>query len=132
MKYLKLFGIVWALPATIVGLVVGTLSLPWGGRVRIRSGCVEFYGRPLAWLLGRLSVRVSVSAMTLGHVILGRNEVELDEAFRHERVHVHQYERWGPFFVPAYLGVSVYLWLRGRDPYWDNPFEVEAYRSDLS
>ena len=23
-----------------------------------------------------------------------------------------------------------WLWLRGRDPYFDNPFEVEAYRSE--
>jgi hypothetical protein len=43
-------------------------------------------------------------------------------------VHVRQYERWGPLFVPAYLVSSLVLWLRGRDPYWDNPFEVEARR----
>jgi hypothetical protein len=29
--------------------------------------------------------------------------------------------------VPAYLGCSAWLWLRGRHPYWDNPFEREAY-----
>ena len=45
----------------------------------------------------------------------------------HERVHVRQCERWGPLFVPAYLGVSLWLMARGRDAYRDNPFEVEAY-----
>jgi hypothetical protein len=28
---------------------------------------------------------------------------------------------------PAYLLSSLYLWLAGRNPYRDNPFEREAY-----
>ena len=39
-----------------------------------------------------------------------------------------QYERWGPIFIPAYLSCSAYLWMRNKDAYRDNPFEVEAYR----
>ena len=65
--------------------------------------------------------------MTLGHVILGASEADLDAARRHEQVHVRQYERWGPLFIPAYLAASAWLWLRGRDPYRDNPFERQAY-----
>ena len=34
---------------------------------------------------------------------------------------------WGPFLGPAYLGCSFFLWLKGRDPYRDNPFEREAF-----
>ena len=34
------------------------------------------------------------------------------------------------FEIPAYLGASAYLFLRGRDAYRDNPFEVEAYAVD--
>jgi hypothetical protein len=68
--------------------------------------------------------------MTLGHVILGRDTAALAATREHERVHVRQYERWGPLFIPAYLGCSLYLWLRRRDPYYDNPFEVEAYEGD--
>ncbi len=45
----------------------------------------------------------------------------------HERVHVHQYERWGPLFLPAYAAASVIAWSRGRHYYLDNAFEVEAY-----
>jgi hypothetical protein len=45
-------------------------------------------------------------------------------------VHVRQYERWGPFFIPAYLLCSVWLMLRGYNAYLDNPFEVEAYAID--
>jgi hypothetical protein len=51
----------------------------------------------------------------------------LDYSRRHELVHVAQYERWGPLFVPAYLACSAWMWLIGRDPYLDNPFEEEAY-----
>ena len=65
--------------------------------------------------------------MTLGHCVLGRTRADLVRSRRHELVHVAQYERWGPLFVPAYLLCSAWLWLRGRDPYLDNPFEVEAY-----
>jgi hypothetical protein len=43
---------------------------------------------------------------------------------------VKQYERWGPFFIPAYLGSSAWMWLRGRDAYRDNPFEAEAFADD--
>ena len=68
--------------------------------------------------------------MTLGHCVLGRTPSDLDRSRRHELVHVAQYERWGPLFVPAYLVCSVWLWLRGRDSYRDNPFEVEAYAAE--
>jgi hypothetical protein len=65
--------------------------------------------------------------MTLGHSILGQSAAALDIARDHEHVHVRQCERWGPLFPFAYLGISLWLWLIGRDAYRDNPFEVEAY-----
>ena len=42
-------------------------------------------------------------------------------------VHVRQFERWGPFMGPAYLISSFMLWIIGRRPYRDNPFEREAF-----
>ena len=45
--------------------------------------------------------------MTLGHVVLGRSAAALAETRAHERVHVTQCERWGPFFVPAYAASSL-------------------------
>ena len=68
--------------------------------------------------------------MTLGHVIIGQNPYYLNAARNHEYIHVQQYERWGPFFVPAYLLSSLYLWVIKRDPYRDNPFEIEAYAKE--
>jgi hypothetical protein len=81
----------------------------------------------VTWLLKRIPNGGGVLAMTLGHTIVGQTAEGLRIARAHEQVHVRQYERWGPFFIPAYLLCSGYLWLRKKDSYRDNPFEVEAY-----
>lgn len=94
----------------------------------MRQGCLEFYGGPVTAILSRIPPGQSTSAMTLGHVILGQSPEELSICRDHEQVHVSQYERWGPFFIPLYLGWSLLLWFQSRDAYLDNPFEVEAYR----
>jgi hypothetical protein len=67
--------------------------------------------------------------MTLGHVVLCVDEID-DATLAHELVHVAQYERWGPLFVPCYLGASGVAALRGGDVYRDNPFETAARRLD--
>lgn len=115
----------WASPASLIGLCVGTLGLLSGGGYQLRRGVLEFYGGAVAWSLSRLWIRAR--AMTLGHTILGLTPHDLDVTRDHEHVHVRQYARWGPFFIPAYLLCSVVLWVRGRNPYLDNPFEVEAF-----
>jgi hypothetical protein len=68
-----------------------------------------------------------VLALTLGHVILGRDRSCLERCRRHERVHVGQYERWGPLFLPAYAASSLWQLACGRDPYRDNHFERQAF-----
>ena len=67
-------------------------------------------------------------AMALGHVVLGRDRAALDLTRLHERVHVRQAERWGPFFIPAYLVAGAWTAFRGGRAYRDNPLEREAYR----
>lgn len=60
--------------------------------------------------------------------MLGTNAGELRRLRAHERVHVRQCERWTPLFLPAYEVARAWQWLRGRDAYRGNPFEVEARR----
>ncbi|MBI2480619.1 MAG: hypothetical protein HYV60_18940 [Planctomycetia bacterium] len=91
---------------------------------------LEFHGGFSRRVLERMPNGQFVMAMTLGHTILGKTAAALDITRAHELVHVRQYERWGPFFLPAYLLASLYLWLAGRDAYRDNPFEREAYGDD--
>ena len=118
--------ILWASPWTAVGLGVGALGVITGGHVQRRGTVLEFHGGMLSRLLGRIPN--GPMAMTLGHTILGVSAAALDVSRRHEMVHVEQYERWGPAFVPAYLLSSARLWLSGKDAYRDNPFEREAYK----
>lgn len=92
---------------------------------------MEFHGGLAAWLLKHVApLEGGAMAITLGHVILGRTAAGLDIARDHEWVHVGQYERWGPLFIPAYLLSSLGLWLIGRHPYRDNPFERAAYKRE--
>jgi hypothetical protein len=119
----------WALPTTAVGLLFLPLVLvsrKGGGKVV--DGVLELHGGPVDFFLRKCTLlKGGASAMTLGHVVLGRTEDLLDLTRSHERVHVRQCERWGPLFIPAYLIASLLVLLRGGRPYEDNPFEREAY-----
>jgi hypothetical protein len=110
------------------GLVVGgIMRVCGGGHVRRHGRVFEIFGRGPAWFLRFFPFVAGASAVTFGHVVLARSSEDMDACREHELVHVRQYERWGPFFVPAYLLCWLILVLRGRSGYWDNPFEREAY-----
>ncbi|MFV0444481.1 MAG: hypothetical protein ACK5Q5_13000 [Planctomycetaceae bacterium] len=116
---------VWASPNTLLGLLVGGIGLLSGGTAQRMGRTIEFQGGFVTWSLSRLGR--GASAMTLGHVILGQTSWLLEATRRHELVHVRQYEYWGPVFLPAYGLCALWLHLRGRNGYWDNPFERQAY-----
>jgi hypothetical protein len=121
----RLMAYTWAAPTTFVGLLAGVITLCSGGRVQRRSGTLEFYGgwaRPFADLIG-------FGAMTLGHVIIGRDTWCLDFCREHELAHVRQVERWGFAFIPAYLLASLLAWWQGGHYYFDNWFERDARRA---
>ena len=125
---IRVLAITWASPYTLVGLLLGGIGLCTGGHVRGRGRVIEFYGGGVRWLLRHLPAGEYAMALTLGHVVLGISDAALDVSRRHELVHVRQFERWGPLMGPAYLGCSLALWLMGRQPYRDNPFEKQAFR----
>ena len=93
------------------------------GVLEVHGGFVEFFLRHCTVLPG------GASAMTLGHVVLGRDEMALELTRPHERVHVRQCERWGIFFLPAYGIASLIALARGGSMYRDNVFEREAYEA---
>ena len=123
----RLLAILWALPYTLLGLVLGGIGLCTGGRAQVRGRVVEFHGGGVKWLLEQFFFGEGAMALTLGHTVLGQTDAALDICREHELVHVRQYERWGPFMGPAYLGCSLVLWLMGRRAYRDNPFERQAF-----
>jgi hypothetical protein len=128
MQFARLLIYIWVLPTTLVGLLFVPLALMTGGRLRILDGAVEVYGGLVSFFLRRCTIfKGGVSAMTLGHVILGLDAATLDLARTHEHVHIRQCERWGPLFIPAYLLGSLIALMRGGHAYRDNPFEKEAF-----
>ena len=126
-RALRFARYLWPSPYTALGLLLGALALLFGGQWRWHFGTVEFFGGRLGGALARLPQPLGFSAMTLGHVILAVDRSALAQLRRHEHVHVRQYERWGPFFLPAYLLSSLLQLLRGRNPYRENHFERQAY-----
>jgi hypothetical protein len=121
----------WAAPTTAFGILIAGLTAATGGTVYILDGIIEAHGgfatAFLRYVTG-LSLRGGAAGLTLGHVVIGRDQDSLDRTRAHERVHVRQCEKWGSFFVPAYLVASVLAWLQGKDAYRENRFEREAFR----
>ncbi len=129
MLIVRLLKYIWAFPTTAVGLPFVAVALATGGHVQVIDGVLEVHGSMVAWVLRHCTLlKGGAAAITLGHVVLARNLELLEETRSHERIHVSQCELWGPVFIPAYLTASLWLYLRGREPYEDNPFELEARR----
>ena len=122
MQFMK---IVWASPCSLVGLLLGLIILLLGGKARC-GGAIEFCLREGVANCGNVERSLPYRAITFGHVIIAVTAEELECIRAHELVHVQQYERWGIFFFPAYLGSSLWQLLRGRRAYRDNHFEVQA------
>lgn len=126
----RLAAYVWVAPVTAVGLVVAGVALACGARARWIEGQLEVAGAHRLQTFGRCWPVRDFVAITLGHVILGRDHATLERWRAHEREHVRQHERWGVLFWPLYLGASGWAWVRRRDPYRDNVFEVAARRAE--
>ncbi len=118
----------WASPNTVIGLMFALLAVCTGGRMKRYRGVVETHGGFVTWwLTTAVPLRGGALALTMGHVVLGQSAEALRVSRAHERVHVRQYERWGPLFLPAYGVATLLAWRRGQRPYRDNRFEREAY-----
>lgn len=127
MKPFTVLRYLWALPNTALGLLLLPPALVSGGRIKRIGGVLEISGRAPAWVLERIPFTGPAAALTLGHVVLGCSEDVLERWRSHELIHVRQYERWGPFFIPAYMFSSLSARLKGKDGYLANRFEAEAF-----
>lgn len=120
----------WAAPCTLVGLILVAPAFLFGARARIVKGVVE----TAVPLLGRTSIfrkLLPFEAITFGHVVIAASDAELGRLRKHEHEHVRQYERWGLLFFVAYPAASFWQLLRGRRPYLDNYFEIQARAKTL-
>ena len=122
----KLARVCWAAPCSAVGLLLACIPLALGGSLKCRSGAIEITYRDRISDCGAGVRAMPFRGIVFGHVILAISAEELALIGPHERVHVAQYERWGILFFVAYALSSLWQLMRGRHPYRDNHFEVEA------
>jgi len=123
----RLLAYAWAFPTTAIGLLLVAAAAVSGARVSRVDGVLEAHGGLLVPLLKRgVPLRGGASAMTLGHVVVGRDAGALERTRAHERAHVRQTERWGALFVPVYALASLHAAARGGHYYRDNTFERDA------
>jgi hypothetical protein len=125
-RWLKAAKLLWASPCSVVGVLLAAVPVALGGRATWRRGALEVTYRQSMASCGKLARALPFRGIVFGHVILAVTDEELRRIGPHERVHVAQYERWGPLFFPAYVLSSLSQLLRGRSPYWYNHFEVQA------
>lgn len=132
-RFLRVLVYVWAAPVTLFGLLLVLLSFGRDMHWRWRNGVLEVSSPRLRQLLSAKWLGGGqFLAMTVGHVVLGRDQHTLARCRVHERMHVAQVERWGVTFPLCYLLAGVFAKLRGGQFYWDNVFEVEARRAEAS
>ena len=112
----------WASPASLIGFVLcGFFDQRYVTRgILLAEGAR--WPRKLGW---------RYRAVTLGHVVLSVDELP-ERVIEHEKVHVRQFEQWGPLFLLMYPLASLGAWLRGGDAYRDNLFEMQARRGEGS
>jgi hypothetical protein len=75
-------------------------------------------------------MKMDWAATTVAVVIFSAREPIADDVLRHELVHVAQWYRypWGVFPV-VYAWAGIRAVMAGGNFYWDNSFELEAYRA---
>jgi hypothetical protein len=128
-RSLLALGMLWTLPNTLLGLLLGVAGVAFGARLRWQRRELALvvrrwpWGRGGALTLGNVIVHtgehLDTPCLTYAHRAGRRIEAPVSLA-DHERAHVYQYMLLGPLFLPLYLlcgGVSV-----------RNPFERAADR----
>ena len=121
----------WTSPTSLAGLALLVPTLCTRGHAKVVDGVLELSGGLSAWILKHCTpLKGGATAMTLGHVVIARDEAAHDRTRRHERAHVRQAEKWGPLFFPAYGVASLIALARGQHFYRDNAFEREAYEEE--
>ena len=129
----RLLGFLWASPVTVAGVVYAGLFnlLGWHKWLGVRGDAlvwlVDFDKSPL-WL--RRAWR-GWGGHTIGNVVVLSNPPENNPTtLIHEQKHVDQFLRLGIFQPIIYVInlIAIKLGCPGSDPYYSNPFEIDARR----
>lgn len=123
MKNLKCVLWFFWMPYALYGLAASW----FGGIVALGvtdAGTIIIVVRKLADAGGRYA------AMTTGHVIRIVEGQASARLMYHEVWHVKQCKRLGPFAPVVLLLSALFCFWMGASPYYDNPFEAQAYRRE--
>lgn len=111
-RSLLALGMLWTLPNSALGLLVGAVGLAFGARLRWQPRELALvvrcwpWGRGGALTLGNVIVhtgeRLDVPCLTYAYRA-GRGDEPPVSLADHERAHVYQYMALGPLFLPLYL-----------------------------
>lgn len=134
-KIKKIIGYIWAGPLTVLGFVFvlffGFLcAITWHG---IENGCLIWRLRASSGRIGRFLL--TFSNRSFGHVIIIANRLNLktplgQKVFLHQLQHVHHAEVLGIFYPICFfmLWIIIKLACKNSDPFYSNPFEIDARR----
>ena len=108
-----IIGYLWALPNTIIGLLLSLLYLP--KHIRWSEGCIEL--SDCQRLFGGI-------AQTHGFVIYYKTDsYRANKGIRvHERVHVKQAFLMGILFLIAYIGQFTWLYIKAKRKHQSDPW----------
>src|SRR6476659_6280325 len=121
----------WTSPNSLIGLLFLPSVFFTDGGFQIVDGVLALHGSFISWVLRHCVLLPGGAwAITFGHVVLGRDPEALSLTRVHERVHVRQYELWGPAFIPAYLVAALWGFVTRNGGYYGNFFEREAIQSE--
>lgn len=135
-KILLVAGALWALCVTLPVFLLAVLPLWALGRVK------PLGIRELAWVWVLTPSAVTWvsklwwgwAGITFGNIVVLRDDPTGTEMgtriLSHELVHVRQYMKLGPLFLPLYglFYLVIRAFIPGSNGYYDNPFEVGARR----
>lgn len=126
-----LLGILWALPLTLPGMLLGIPIVLCHGRLHLeRTGPALIISGPFADVLLAHHPFGAMSAMAIGHLVIAEQHGMTRQILTHELTHVRQAALWGIFFPFAYIAASLWARLRGHDAYWHNVFEIAARKAE--
>ena len=133
MKWLAIiFGNIWMLPNTIFSaLYLGALAL-FGqvGFVRFTSWAIMLQAKKGTWLANKGMKQWAGWASGV-FIILRHDYTSCQRTVTHEERHVKQQMIFGVLQPILYFLASVFIWvfLRSKHSYLDNPFERDARRA---
>ncbi|MDP3770608.1 MAG: hypothetical protein Q8R40_06805 [bacterium] len=113
-----MIGFILNIPYTLIGLIVGIVSMPTSLELRKNPYAIVIKIKNFLWVFGYMK---NARAMAIGHTVLLSPRIE-DRDLEHEFVHVQQYQRM-PLIQPILYYIELF-----RNGYRNNKYEDEAYR----